>query len=66
MNTALQADVSYFAQQPPDQLQWIISGMTALMQDTEGKAEAMQSQSWFQRMVRTVTGRNKLTLNEIQ
>lgn len=66
MNTAIQTDISYFAQQPANQIQWLISGMAVLMQDTEGKAAAMQSQSWFQRMARTVTGKNKLTLEEIK
>lgn len=66
MNTAIQTDISYFAQQPTDQIQWMISGMAVLMQDTEGKAAAMQSQNWFQRMARTVTGKNKLTLEEIK
>lgn len=66
MNTAVQADISYFAQQSADQIQWLISGMAVLMQDTEGKAAAMQSQSWFQRMAKTVTGKNKLTLEEIK
>lgn len=66
MNTAMQTDISYFAQQPADQIQWIISGMAVLMQDTEGKAAAMQSQGWFQRMAKTVTGKNKLTLEEIK
>lgn len=66
MNTAVQADIAYFAQQPAEQIQWIISGMAALMRDTEGKATAMQSQNWFQRMVKTVSGKNRLTLEEIK
>ncbi len=66
MNTAVQADITYFARQPAEQIQWIISGMAALMRDTEGKAAAMQSQPWFQRMVKTVSGKNKLTLEEIK
>lgn len=66
MNAAIQEDVIYFAQQSSEQIQWIVSGMTALMQDTEGKAAALQSQNWFQRMVHTITGKNKLSLDEIQ
>ena len=66
INELVQADVQYLTQQRPEQMRLILSGMAATMQDIEGKAEAMQAQNWFQRMVRTVTGKNKLTLDEIQ
>ena len=65
MNELTQTDIQYLAQQEPEQMRLILSGMAALMQDTEAKAEAMQSQNWFQRMVKTVTGKNKLTRDEI-
>ena len=66
MNELMQADIQYLSQQKPEQMQLILSGMAALMQDTEAKAEAMQSQNWFQRMVKTVTGKNKLMRDEIR
>ena len=66
MNELVEADVRYLAQQRPEQIKFILSGMAATMQDIEGKAEAMKSQGWFQRMLKTVTGKNKLTLEEIQ
>ncbi|MCI8730869.1 MAG: sel1 repeat family protein [Lachnospiraceae bacterium] len=36
------------------------------MNDIEGKASAMESQNWFQRMAKTIAGKNKLTLAEIR
>ena len=66
MDEQVQADVQYLTQQKPEQIQLILSGMAAAMQDIEAKAETMQSQNWFQRMVKTVTGKSKLTLDEIR
>ena len=59
-------DVNYLAQQSSSRINMILSGMTALMNDTDKKAEAMQSQNWFQRMLKTVTGKNKATNEEIR
>ena len=49
MDEQVQADVQYLTQQKPEQIQLILSGMAAAMQDIEAKAETMQSQNWFQR-----------------
>ena len=59
-------DVNYLAQQSSGRVNMILSGMTALMNDTYKKAESMQSQNWFQRMLKTVTGKNKATNEEIR
>ena len=59
-------DMNFFAQQSSGRLNMIISGMTALMNDNESKVSQLESQNWFQRMVRTVTGKNKATREEIQ
>jgi len=66
MNAIPVADINYLAQQSSSKISMILSGMTALMNDTDNKVETMQSQNWFQRMVKTVTGKNKLTKSEIQ
>lgn len=59
-------DISYLAQQSSERINMILSGMTALMNDTNSKVELMESQGWFQRMVKTITGKNKATKAEIQ
>ncbi len=59
-------DIDFFAKQSSGKLNMIISGMTALMNDNESKVSQLESQNWFQRMVRTVTGKNKATREEIQ
>lgn len=66
MNVVSMEDVNYLAQQSSGRINMILSGMTALMNDTDNKVATMESQSWFQRMVKTVTGKNKLTQAEIQ
>lgn len=66
MNAISMEDVNYLAQQSSDRINMILSGMTALMNDTDQRAEAMQSQNWFQRMLKTVTGKNKATNEEIR
>lgn len=66
MNVVTVEDINYLAQQSSGRINMILSGMTALMNDTDNKAAAMESQNWFQRMVRTVSGKNKMTKIEIQ
>ena len=55
-------DMNYLAQQSQGKINMILSGMTALMNDTEDKTEKIEKQNWFQRMVKTVTGKNTYTL----
>ena len=59
-------DVNYLAKQSSGKMNMILSGMTSLMNDTDKKVEMLESQDWFKRMVKTVTGKNKLTQLEIQ
>ena len=40
--------------------------MASLMNDTENKVTAMESQNWFQRMTKTLFGKNKATKEEIR
>ena len=65
MNSIPVEDINYLAQQSSGNINMILSGMTALMNDTDNKVEAMESQGWFKRMVKTVSGKNKLTKDEI-
>ena len=66
MNSVPRDDINYLAQQSSGKINMILSGMTALMNDTDNKVETMESQGWFKRMVKTVTGKNKLTQAEIR
>ena len=59
-------DINYLAQQSSGKMNIILSGMTSLMNDTDKKVEMLESQDWFKRMVKTITGKNKLTQLEIQ
>ena len=55
-------DMNYLAQQSQGKINMILSGMTALM----NKTEKIEKQNWFQRMVKTVTGKNRATREEIK
>ncbi len=59
-------DLNYLAQQSSGNLNMILCGMTALMNDTDSKVAMMENQTWFQRMCRTISGKNKMTQQEIQ
>lgn len=67
MNTLITADdIDYLAGQSADNMNMILSGMTALLDENNAKAEMLGAQTWFQRMSKTISGKNKLTLAEIQ
>ena len=59
-------DINYLAQQSTSNLNMILSGMTALLNDNNSKVAMLENQTWFQRMCRTVSGKNKMTQQEIQ
>ena len=59
-------DLNYLAQQSTGKLNMILAGMTALLSDTDNKVAMMENQTWFQRMCRTISGKNKMTRQEIQ
>ena len=66
MNALVAQDMDYLVSQSSGRLNLILSGMTALMNDTDNKVEVLESQNWFQRMVKTVTGKNRLTKEELR
>lgn len=59
-------DMNYLAQQSAGNMNMILAGMTALMDENDEKVDMLQNQTWFQRMSKTLTGKNKMTHNEIQ
>lgn len=44
----------------------IIAGMTAIVNNHEAALEQMKNQKWFQRIWKTITGKNKATVQEMQ
>lgn len=65
-NIVTREDMNYLAQQSAGNLNMILSGMTALLNDTDSKVAMLENQTWFQRMCRTISGKNKMTQQEIQ
>ena len=65
MNYLTKGDIDYLCDKSADNLNLVLYGMTSLMEDTEEKVELLESQTWFQRMVNTITGKNKMTVNEV-
>ncbi|SDI59004.1 TPR repeat [Proteiniclasticum ruminis] len=61
-----QPDVDYLAFQSKPKINNIIAGMTSLIADNNTKVKSIESQVWYQRMIKTVLGSNKATLNEIR
>ena len=65
-NVISKEDMDYLTQQSTNNLNMILAGMTALLSDTDNKVSMLENQTWFQRMSRTLSGKNKMTQQEIQ
>ena len=59
-------DIAFLSNQSTSRMNMVISGMTTLMNDIDGKVEMMESQNWFQKMINTLTGKNRVTRDEIK
>jgi TPR repeat protein len=59
-------DINYLTQQSAGNTNMMLAGMTVLMDENDDKVQMLQDQKWFQRMSRTISGRNKMTRLEIQ
>lgn len=59
-------DIEYLAGQSVDNMNVILASMTALMDENNQKTSMLETQTWFQRMSRTISGKNKMTQAEIQ
>ena len=66
MNSVPKDDIEYLTGQSISRINMILSGMTSLINDTDNKVKIMESQDWFKRMLKTVTGKNKATQAEIR
>lgn len=65
MNYLTENDIDYLSDKSTSNLNMVLYGMTSLMEDTQEKVELLESQTWFQRMANTITGKNKMTVEEI-
>ena len=59
-------DFEYFASLSMEDVDSIISGMIALLNDTDSKFDSLKDQNWVHRMLKTVTGKNKATKEDIK
>lgn len=66
MNAISQQDMEYLANQSQDKINMMLSGMATLMRNTDNKVAQMESQGWCQRMIKSITGKNKATTEEIR
>lgn len=58
-------DFEFYASLPTEEVGRVITGMVSLLNDTDSKFESLKDQNWFQRMLKTVTGKNKVTKEDI-
>ena len=58
-------DFEYYASLPTQEVGVVISGMVSLLNDTDARFDSLKDQNWFQRMLKTVTGKNKATKEDI-
>ena len=58
-------DFEYYASLSAEEVGVVISGMVSLLNDTDSKFDSLKDQNWFQRMLRTVMGKNIATKEDI-
>ena len=59
-------DFEYYASLPQEEINFVVSGMLAVVNDTDEKLAALETQNFVQRMLKTVIGKNKATKEEIK
>ncbi len=64
-NIITQEDMDFLAEQSTGNLNMILAGMTTIMEENQNMVSLMENQNWFQRMAKTISGKNKMTQNEI-
>ncbi len=58
-------DLELLESESKQNLNMILVGMTMLMEENNEKANLLAQQNWFQRMSKTISGKNKMTEQEI-
>mgnify|MGYP004654030795 CR=1 FL=1 len=67
METAIisNEDLQYLASRSSDNLNMILAGMTSLMEENNDNIHMLENQNWFQRMSRTISGKNRMVQQDI-
>lgn len=65
-NVITEEDMNYLVQQSSNNLNMILAGMTTLMEENNNMVYLLENQNWFQRMSKTILGKNKMTQAEIE
>ena len=65
-NVITEEDMNYLVQQSSNNLNMILAGMTTLMEENNNMVYLLENQNWFQRMSKTISGKNKMTQAEIE
>ncbi len=58
-------DLQYLASESSNSLNLILVGMTFLMEENDDMVSMLEKQNWFQRMSMTISGKNKMTQQDI-
>ena len=58
-------DLQYLSSISSDNLNMILAGMTSLMEENNDNIRMLENQNWFQRMSRTISGKNKMLQQDI-
>lgn len=66
MNMLSSEDLTYYTQQSEQNIEKILTGMLMLINDNEFKIKNLENQNWFNRMIKTLFGKNKITIEEIR
>lgn len=61
-----QKDIEYYGKLSPYNMRKIIMSMMLLANNNLYKIESIENQTWFQRMCYSISGKNKMTMEEIQ
>ncbi len=59
-------DINFLTNRTDGELNLIITGMVSLINNTENKIHMLENQVWYQRMCKTIFGKNKGIQKEIQ
>lgn len=65
MSYLTEDDIDYLCDRSANNLNMVLYGMTSLMENTQDKLKLLETQTWFQRMANTITGKNKMAAEEI-
>ena len=59
------SDVQYLASESDHNLNLILAEMTNLLDENDKMVSQLENQTWFQRMSQTISGKNKMTQDEV-